>query len=99
MEIFENLQMKWFSASNPVNKKKASVTIGSGDNGIVTVECDTYGTSGNAFSVDVIVGTGNDVNLSAVLSESKITVTLGTGATGAVDNAKNTATLIASAIS
>jgi hypothetical protein len=54
--------------------------------------------AGNAYSFVVVAGVGANVALSAVLAGAVVTVTLGTGAGGLLDNAKNTATLITAAI-
>jgi len=89
---------KWFAESAPVNKKKATIALGAGDNGVVTVSYDEYGVGGNSYSIEVVAGEGNDVALASELSGTKITVTLGTGVAGALDDAKNTATLIATSI-
>ncbi len=98
-QYFENLQRKWFSVSAPVNKAKASATLGTGDNGTITITADAYGTAGNDFTIEVAVDAGANADMTAVLTGSDILVTLGTGASaGVVDNAKNTATLITAAI-
>jgi len=89
---------KWFSEETPLNKAKASIAIGSGDNGVVTTTYDNYGETGNDYSLEVVVGSGNNIAMSAELTGTKITVTLGTGVAGAVDDTKNTATLIAAEI-
>jgi hypothetical protein len=89
---------KWFAASSPVNPKAASISIGTGDDGVVTATYGAVGTGGNNYSLEVVAGTGTNVNLSAVLSGTKITVTLGTDGAGVLDTAKNTAALIAAAI-
>jgi hypothetical protein len=89
---------KWFDEALPANKAKASISIGTGDDGVVEVVCDEYGDVGNNYSLEVVAGTGNDVALSAVLADTKITVTLGTDGAGVLDTAKNTATLVAGAI-
>lgn len=54
--------------------------------------------AGNAYDFVVVAGDGANVALSAVLAGTTVTVTLGTGAGGALDDAKNTATLITAAI-
>lgn len=89
---------KWFSGSTPVNAVKASQTIGSGDNGTVTVEYDFVGTDGNDYTIEVVEGSEADVDLSAVLTDTAIVVTLGTDSESALDATKNTATLVAAAI-
>lgn len=88
----------WFDGTAPVNAKKASTTIGSGGDGVITITCDTAGTEGNSYTIEAIVATGNDKAMAVALVGTAITVTLGTGVAGAVDATKNTATLIATAI-
>ena len=73
---------------------KLSGTIGSGTDGVVTVVDATK----TALSIEVAAGTGADAALAATYSDGTITVTLGTNAESAADNAKNTATLVAGAI-
>lgn len=91
---FTQMFKPWFE-NIPINAKKANVVLAEGvSNKEITIEYDFVGTEGNSFSVEVVAGSGNDVDLSAVLSETKITVTLGTDGTGALDATKNTATLI-----
>lgn len=77
----------------------ASADIGSGDDGTVTTTVDAVGDAGNDYTIEVVVGTGENVALSAAIDGTEITVTLGTDGTGAADNAKNTAALVAAAIS
>lgn len=98
MPRYKQRNKKWFSETTPQNAVKASQTIGSGDNGTVTVEYDFVGTDGNSYTITVAEGSGNDVDLSAALSGTDITVTLGTDGAGALDATKNTATLVAAAI-
>ncbi len=94
------IQKKWFSEEIPANAKKATAEIGTGTNGTVTVEYDFVGTEGNSYKIAVVVAEDANESLSADLSNSKITVTLGTGdVAGTVDDTKNTATLIAAKIS
>jgi hypothetical protein len=92
------LQTKWFAETTPTNANKASASIGTGDNGTVTIEYDSVGTEGNDYKVAVAVASGANKSMAATLSEGVITVTLGTGADELVAAAKNTATLIAAAI-
>ena len=51
---------------------KASTTIGSGDNGVVTIEVDAAGTGGNTYTVEVV----NGETYAAVLTESALVVTV-----------------------
>lgn len=97
MPKYKQRYRKWFSGT-PQNAVKSSATIGSGTDGTVTVEYDFVGTDGNDYTITVAEGSGNDVELSAVLSGTDITVTLGTDGTGALDATKNTATLVAAAV-
>lgn len=76
----------------------ASADIGSGADGTVTTTVDAVGDAGNDYTIQVVVGEGNNIDLSAAIDGTAITVTLGTDDTGAVDNTKNTATLVADAI-
>lgn len=92
------LKTKWFSEATPKNPKYASITIGSGDNGVVTVTFGTIGTLGNSYSLEVVGGSGVNVAMSVTVANTKITITLGTDGAGALDATKNTATLIATAI-
>jgi len=91
-----NLTKKWFSDATPKNYKDASTTIGSDDNGVITVTAidDIF----NDKTIEVVVGSGNDIAMSANFSDDSLVVTLGTGSAGAVDATKNTAILIAAAI-
>lgn len=97
-KIMELIRMKYFAESVPQNAKSASATIGSGADGTVTVTVDEVGTEGNNYTIEVVAGSGTDINMSAVLDGTDIVVTLGTDATGALDATKNTATLVADAI-
>ncbi len=90
------LSQKWFAESTPQNYKSASATLGSGDNGTITI--NALGVESDAV-ISVAIASGANENLSVVYSEGEIIVTLGTGASaGVVSNAKNTAILIATAI-
>ena len=93
------LKPAWFTAQTPANAKSASIELGSGTNGKVTVSCANKGTEGNAYSIEVVVATTSSAALSAAASGTKLTVTLGTGAGGSADDTKNTAKLIAGKIS
>ena len=76
----------------------ATATIGSGANGTVTITVDVAGTAGNAYTIEVNFGVGNNQPLAANLSGTDIVVTLATDGSGNPDNTANTATLIAAAI-
>lgn len=90
------IQEKWFSEAAPLNAEKASATIGTGKDGVVTITVDAVGTEGNAYTIAVAEGEDDGV-LAAKLTGQDITVTLAmSGATP--DDTKNTAKLIAAAI-
>lgn len=96
---YTQFHKQWF-AGTPKNANKASLKLAEGvADKEITVEYNFVGTEGNNYSVEVVEGSGNNVDMSAVLTDTKITVTLGTDGVGALDNTKNTATLIASEIS
>ncbi len=95
MEIIK----KWFADETPVNAKKATAEIGTGEDGTITIECDSVGTEGNGYEVAVVIATGANKAMTVALANGVITVTLGTGADSNVATAKNTATLIATEIS
>lgn len=93
------LQTKWFAEATPTNANKATATIGSGTNGAVVVTYDNVGTEGNSYDIEVVIAAGANAAMKAELDDTTITITLGTGATpGVVEAAKNTAKLIATAI-
>ena len=94
----KKITQKWFSGDHPVNADYASVSIGAGDNGVVTVTATTLGTEENSYTIEVVEGVGSDVDLSATFEDGAIIVTLGTDVAEALDDTKNTATLIANAI-
>jgi len=98
MPRYKQRNKTWFSETTPQNAAKASAEIGSGEDGTVSLEYDFVGTTGNSYTITVAEGDGNDVDLSAVLSGTDITVTLGTDEVGDLDATKNTATLVAAAI-
>lgn len=94
----KEITQKWFSGSTPANAEYASVSIGEGDNGVITVTADTLGTEENAYTIEVVEGTGADTDMSATFTDGAIVVVLGTDAEEALDATKNTAVLIAAAI-
>lgn len=94
----KKITQKWFSGDHPVNADYASVSIGAGDNGVVTVTATTLGTEENAYTIKVVEGTGVSANMSAKISSGSIVVTLGTDALEALDDTKNKAVLIAAKI-
>jgi hypothetical protein len=72
------IAQKWFDEAIPVNASVASTTIGSGDNGVVTILTDAVGTEGNSYTIAVNAGTEVDEDMTAVLTGTDIVVTLGT---------------------
>ena len=90
------LAAKWFSEDTPVNYKTAIATIGTDDNGTVTIKHEKMTT---ADVVSVVVAESADAELSAVYSDGKLTITLGTDSLSAADDTKNIAELIATEIS
>jgi hypothetical protein len=94
---YQQFYKKWFSTSTPVPGVKASINIGSGDNGIVTIHADLVGTEGNDYTITVSTSGADDCDMSVSISEKDITVVLGkTGNT--LEATKNTAELVAAAI-
>lgn len=89
------LASKPFAAATPQNYKGASVVLGTGTNGKVTV---VHSDNITTDTITVVVGLGNSVALSAAYAGGVITVTLGTDASGDADATKNTVALIAKAI-
>jgi len=71
-----NLQKKWFAETSPTNTNEATTTIGSGDNGVITVIVDEYGTEGNDYTIEVVEGL-NGGDLSSILTDTAIVTTLG----------------------
>jgi hypothetical protein len=92
------IKQKWFASATPINANYASVDIGEGDNGVVTITADTLGTEENSYSIELVEGVGADVDLSATITDGAIVVTLGTDELEALDDTKNTATLVAGVI-
>ena len=74
------IAQKWFSAATPVNYISGlTTTIGSGDNGTITIVDNTA----ESLSVEVVVAGTANASLSAAFANSTITVTLGTDAESA----------------
>jgi len=92
------LRVTFWTMEVPVGAAKAYAKVGAGANGTVQICADLTGVAGNAYTVEVKVGVGNDIAMSATLTGTAIRVTLGTNGGGTVDNTKNTATLIAAAV-
>ena len=69
---------------------KASATIGSGEHGVVTIEVDTAGAAGNAYTIEVVNGDVYD----AVLTDSALVVTV----RAAGDSAESVSNLINSEV-
>lgn len=77
----------------------SSITIGSGEDGRVTITADKYGGDGNNYHLEIIDNTGeSDVDMSATKSDYKITLNLGTDSNGDLDDTKNTADKIVTEI-
>jgi hypothetical protein len=89
------LASKWFSEATPQNYKTAKATLGSGDNGTITIIASTRTTDD---VVSIVVPNATSQNLSAAYADGKITVSLATDGSQAADATKNTAKLIAEAI-
>lgn len=93
-----DLADKWFSEATPTNYACAYATIGSGDNGTITI---TSSNTTDITKIAIVIAEAKSTALSAALASGTITITLGTtdDETVTADNTKNTATLIATAIS
>lgn len=90
------LATKWFAEATPVNyKANAVATIGSGENGTITIKRNTMTTTDK---VNIVVSTEANAALAVAYLNNKLTITLGTNAETAADDTKNTATLIAAKI-
>lgn len=76
----------------------AYATLGSGDNGTVKVLADVAVELATPWTITVATTAGLSQPLSAVLVDQAITVTLGTTGAGLLDATKNTATLVAAAV-
>lgn len=97
MEIRNN---SWFGSSVPNNCIGSSVVFGSLPNGRITVTSTGVigDESNNRFTLQAVAAVGNSKAMTATFANNVITITLGTNAGGALDNAKNTATLIVTEI-
>lgn len=73
------------------------LVIGSGLNGSVIIKADEIGHQTTPYTVAIEAAVGDDQPMGAAITDKAITLTLGTG-TGALDPAKNTAALVATAI-
>ena len=78
---------------------QATARIGDCDENNIDILVDAPGSDGNGHTVEVVVAVGNNQPMGAAIVGTDITVTLGTGAGGAPDAAKNIAELVATAIS
>lgn len=78
--------------------ESAAVDVGNGDNGIVTTVVDQLGSDGNLYTLAVEIAGSTGAALSASISGTDITVTLGTDTNGDPDPTKNTASLVATEI-
>lgn len=83
----------------PITAISADVTIGAGTNGQVTITADQEGSSGNDYQIEVIDNSGTaDVAMSASLTDTLLTLDLGTDGSSNLDDSKNAASLVASEI-
>lgn len=89
---------KWFSTASPLPGVRSSINIGAGVDGVVTIYHTLVTPDGNSYTIQVVAGVGNNINLSAVLTGTDVLVTLGTDGVGALLASKNTAILISTAI-
>lgn len=89
------IRKKWFSEDIPKNAKPSSITIGEGDNGVVTITTDQFGEESNEFTLQVVEGDGISIDMHASLVNKDLVITLGTDGDSALDATKNTAELIA----
>ena len=93
---FTEFYKPWF-ANTPVNAVKASINIGAGADGVITMHSDLVGTEGNDFTITVSDGGANDCAMSASILGTDITVILGK-TVAALAPTKNTAILVGAAI-
>lgn len=77
----------------------ATAILGSHDAGEVTIVTDGMSADYNSYTAEVVVSSGQNMNLSSSFSNGVLTVYLGTDANGDPDGSKNTATAIAESIS
>jgi len=82
----------------PRDAEFAAASFGSGANGVVTVTNAVAGVVGNGKTVERVAAVGLSQPLAVAYVAPAITVTLGTDGAGALDPAKNTAALVAAAI-
>lgn len=93
------VRQSWFGADIPQNCKGSNITIGAGDDGqVIVTSTGIIGEEANDIGIEVIAGDGDNKPLSAIFANNVITVTLGTKGAGALDDAKNTAELVAEEI-
>jgi hypothetical protein len=76
----------------------ATATIGDPDVETITVTCETPGLEGEKYQIIVVDAGEESTELSAVLEDDIITVTLATNASGEPDDTKNTAGDVATEI-
>jgi hypothetical protein len=90
------------AATDEGDPEPATVDIGAGANGTVTITTDQLGPSANLYDVAVVASEDADADLSAAAAVDEgrtvLTVTLGTDEEGDPDDAKNTAELVAGVI-
>jgi hypothetical protein len=76
----------------------ATAILGDHAAGEVTIQTATQGIGGNEYEVEVVLSSGQNMELSASLTGLMLTVYLGTDGAGAADGSKNTATAVAAKI-
>ena len=83
-----------------IKQTPANATAIIGDPGVatVTITCETPGLEGEKYKIIVVNGKKEGAELSAVLEDDLITVTLATNENGNPDNTKNTAEAVATEI-
>jgi len=97
-DIRDHIEAAWIYVELRGNTA-AHISIGSGTNGVVTIVSNTPGVAGNDLTLEVVVDAGANAPLTATLVGNDILITLGTGVSaGVVDDAKNTALLVAAAV-
>lgn len=93
----QDISKKYFAESVPANYTKASLALGTGTNGKLTITSKSDVKTSE--KVTVAVATGASAALSVAEASGVITITLGTTSTaGTADDTKNTVKLIAAAI-
>lgn len=92
------VRQKWFAEDHPINAESGVTVIGSGKDGEVSIITKIKGEIANEYTIEVVEGSEEDVDMSAVLIGKDLVITLGTDDNGDLDDTKNTAGLIATEI-